>query len=150
MASETLYEITAQVRQFFQLLRSISDNQLEQVGINSSHRALLEFLYLNPPQSVPQIAKKKSVSRQHIQTIVNALLDRNLIELVDNPNHIRSSFIRLTKEGKVVFELIREKESALLKQVALNFSQDELNEVSRTISEIVERFTFTIDEDNQN
>ncbi len=65
-------------------------------SLQASQRAVLEFLSQQQAQIVPQIAREISVSRQHIQTVVNDLLALGLIEAVENPTHKRSSLIQLT------------------------------------------------------
>ena len=80
MHTSTLYQLTWQIRRLFQRLRTTSDELLDGTGINASQRAVLEFLHQQQPQTVPQIAQGKSVSRQHIQTVANDLLIHELIE----------------------------------------------------------------------
>ena len=122
----TLYQLIWQTRRLFQRLRSTSDELLDGTGVNASHRAVLEFLHQQQPQTVPQIAREKSVSRQHIQTVVNDLLELGLIEAVENPAHKRSQHIQLTGTGKALFKSIRKKEAGLLKTMEKKFSQQDL------------------------
>ncbi|SHO59105.1 HTH-type transcriptional regulator MhqR [Vibrio quintilis] len=143
MSAQALYKITVQTRRLYQLLRCVSDRQLEQFGINSSHRSLLEYLYHNPSQTVPQIADQKLVSRQHIQTIVNSLSERGLVVFISNPNHKRSSLVRLTRAGEEMFESVQITESALLEKVGLNFPQAGLEHASQTLDQIIECFQST-------
>jgi len=129
----TLYKLIWQTRRLFQRLRITSDELLLGSGVNSSQRAVLEFLYLKQPQTVPKIAHEKSVSRQHIQVIVNDLLTLELIESVENPAHKRSALIQLTSKGKALFESIQEKEASLLKTMAQKFSQKDLTTTLNTL-----------------
>ncbi|MGH9215889.1 MAG: MarR family transcriptional regulator, partial [Acidimicrobiales bacterium] len=55
--------------------------------VSAPMRAVLEFLQAQGPTPVPRIARSRGVSRQHVQTIVNELLDDGLVELRDNPAH---------------------------------------------------------------
>jgi DNA-binding MarR family transcriptional regulator len=52
------------------------------------------------PQTVPQLARTRSVTRQHVQAQVNALAEWGLVELIDNPAHKRSRLVRLTSAGR--------------------------------------------------
>ncbi len=128
-----IYQLIWQTRRLFQRLRSTSDELLEGSGINASQRAVLEFLYQKQPQTVPQMAREKSVSRQHIQIIVNDLLALELIESVDNPAHKRSPLMQLTSKGCGLFESIQKKEAAILKKMEKQFSQKELITASNTL-----------------
>ncbi len=131
-----LYRVIWQTRRLFQRLRSTSDELLEGSGINTSQRAVLEFLNQQQPQTVPHIAREKSVSRQHIQIIVNDLLALELIESVENPAHKRSPLIQLTRKGKVLFESVQKKEAAFLKTTEKQFSQKELATTLNTLKSI--------------
>ena len=111
MGTSTLYQLIWQTRRLFQRLRSTSDELLDGTGVNASQRAVLEFLHQQQPQTVPQIDLGKSVSRQHIQTVVNDLLIHELIETVENPTHKRSPLIQLTSTGTRLFNTIQKKES---------------------------------------
>lgn len=131
--SSSLYQLIWQTRRLFQRLRSTSDELLVGCGINTSQRAVLEFLHQKQPQTVPQIAREKSVSRQHIQIVVNDLLTLELIESVENPAHKRSPLMQLTTHGRALFASILKKEATLLKNMEEKFSQKELTTAINTL-----------------
>lgn len=84
----------------------------------SGMRAILRDLDRLGPQTVPQMARRRPVSRQHIQGLVNQLLDVGHVELIDNPAHRRSPLVRLTREGSAAFAAMREREAALIARLA--------------------------------
>ncbi len=135
-APSVLYQLIWQTRRLFQRLRSTSEELLEGSGINASHRAVLEFLHLKQPQTVPGIANEKSVSRQHIQTVVNDLLGLGLIHSIENPAHKRSSLLQLTRRGKTLFESIQKKEALFLQKMEKQFSEKELISALNTLKSI--------------
>jgi len=57
--------------------------------LSAARRGVLRSLARLGPQTVPQMAGARPVSRQHIQTIVNALAADGLVETIDNPAHKR-------------------------------------------------------------
>jgi DNA-binding MarR family transcriptional regulator len=61
---------------------------------------VLRTLALDGPQTVPDIARTRPVSRQHCQTIVNGLKAQGFAELIANPRHKRSHLVRITKRGR--------------------------------------------------
>jgi DNA-binding MarR family transcriptional regulator len=65
---------------------------------------LLRLLIQNGPQTVPELARLRPISRQHCQTIINGLADGGYIEFVENPKHKRSHLVRVTKKGRANFE----------------------------------------------
>ena len=141
MGTSTLYQLIWQTRRLFQRLRTTSDELLDGTGINASQRAVLEFLHQQQPQTVPQIALGKLVSRQHIQTVVNDLLIHELIETVENPTHKRSPLIQLTSTGTKLFNTIQKKESRFLKEMEKKYSQQELIDALNTLKSIDDYLT---------
>ncbi len=131
-----LYEVIRCTRHLFQQLRAVSDELHEDIDATASQRAVLEFLDQYNSQTVPQIARERSVSRQHIQAIVNELLARGLVETVDNPTHKRSSFIQLTSSGKRLFKSIKEREIKLLEMIEKQFTSTELQTTTQTLGAI--------------
>lgn len=67
----------------------------------------LRTLVNEGPQTVPDMARSKPVSRQHCQTIVNALEAQGLVEFIDNPKHKTSKLVRATKKGRLRFQTMR-------------------------------------------
>ena len=68
---------------------------------------ILRGLVKDGPQTVPEMARARPVSRQHCQTIANALEAQGLVEFVDNPKHKTSKLVRATKKGGVRFQSMR-------------------------------------------
>jgi DNA-binding MarR family transcriptional regulator len=68
---------------------------------------VLRMLVKEGPQTVPEMARSRPVSRQHCQTICNALEAQGMIEFVDNPKHKKSRLVRATKKGRARFEALR-------------------------------------------
>jgi len=133
MHTSPLYPLVWQIRRLFQQLRSASDNLLAGMGINASQRAVLEFLAARPAHSVPQIAQELTVTRQHIQVLVNELLSLKLLKTLPNPAHKRSPLIAITERGSRLFTVIRKKEAQLLASLEPHFEQDDLELVTQTL-----------------
>lgn len=131
-----LYQLIWQTRRLFQRLRSTSDELLEGSGINASQRAVLEFLHQKQPQTVPQMAREKSVTRQHIQVVVNDLLAFELVKVVENPAHKRSPLIQMKSAGKRLFKSIQKQEAALLKAMEGMFTNRDITTALRTLKAI--------------
>ncbi len=138
MTTNAIYPLIWKLRRVFQQLRVVSDAMLEDVGINASQRALLEALDGDAAFSVPQIAKQLSVSRQHIQTLVNEMLAKDLVETADNPAHKRSPLVRSTAAGKKLFSSIKEGEQELLDKLTPSFSNADLATSLETLETLEE------------
>ncbi len=68
---------------------------------------VLRMLVNDGPQTVPEMARSRPVSRQHCQTICNALEAQGMVEFFDNPKHKRSKLVRATKKGRARFDALR-------------------------------------------
>ena len=112
-----LYAVIRQVRTCFNLLKGLSDEMNRDLGVNASMRAVMEALSTEG-RTVPDIARARSVSRQHIQVNMDALLEKGLVESRANPAHKRSPLYSLTDRGEEIFAEIRGREAAVLEQLA--------------------------------
>ena len=135
-SQDEMYQLVWWTRRLFQQLRATSDGLLDGTGINASQRAVLEFLHDNPPLTVSDMAREKTVSRQHIQTLVNSLLDADLVQTQDNPAHKRAPLITLTPEGKKLFQKITRQESKVLAAMAGKFDRKDVATATRTLQAI--------------
>jgi DNA-binding MarR family transcriptional regulator len=87
---------------------------------------------------VPELARERPVSRQHIQTLVNALLAAGLVETRPNPEHRRSPLLSLSEEGRRRLKQLQDRETRLLAQTAPSVSPVELAAAMR-LFDLLER-----------
>jgi DNA-binding MarR family transcriptional regulator len=110
---------------FFRL-RAVLDDIHGHSEISGSMRGVLRDLKANGPLTVPQMARRRPVSRQHIQAIVNELLSAGLVELAENPRHKRSRIVQLTPSGEQAMEEIVARERAVLNEIDLPVDDTQL------------------------
>lgn len=111
-------ELGGAVRRLFHQLRAIAEVATRPAdGFTASHRAVMESLATQGPQTVPALARARPVARQHIQVLVNDLLAWDLVEARPNPAHKRSPLIALTRAGRQRFETIRAAEKRVLASI---------------------------------
>lgn len=134
-----LYDVMLQTRRLFQVLGARGTALHRDTGITASQRAVLEALDQQEPRTVPQIAKDKSVTRQHIQTLVNELLDKELVEILENPSHQRSFLVQRTERGRKVFAEMRTREARLIAVMAKRIPAGDLEVTLRTLRRIEEQ-----------
>jgi DNA-binding MarR family transcriptional regulator len=101
--------------------------------VTAPMRAVLDYLQAQGPTPVPRIARSRGVSRQHIQTIVNDLLDEGLVELRDNPAHRRSCLVALTAVGDATIAGIRDTERSVLGDAFSDFDTAEVRGATQTL-----------------
>ena len=141
---KALTDLIRQVRTCFNQLRSLAERLHYDLGINPSMRAVMESLATRGAQTVPEIARSKGVSRQHIQTVMNTLLEECLVELRENPAHRRSPQFDLTITGRDVFTGIREREHAPLRRLATAVPARALREARATLAALNARLADEI------
>lgn len=129
--------LTDEVRRLFHQLAVVVDALHE---INASQRAVLERLWRDGDQTVPEIARSCRVSRQFIQVIVNELLEADLVVTTPNPAHARSRLIRLTAAGRGRFEKMKAKERTLLAESPVPATVREMEAATEVLRRLREHF----------
>ncbi len=69
------------------------------------------------PQTVPDLASARFISRQIIQTQINELKKEGYVEGRSNPEHKRSKLIALTQEGEAFVDAMIAREHDYMDQV---------------------------------
>jgi len=108
--------------------------------LTAGRRGVMLSLLNGGPRTVPQLARARPVSRQHIRTIVTPMVKEGLLELVDNPNHKRSPLVQLTERGRKSITQMRMKEETLFAALDSHFDVRELHEAADTLRRVREFF----------
>jgi DNA-binding MarR family transcriptional regulator len=103
---------------------------------DGSRWGMLNTLVNIGPMTVPDIARMRPVSRQHIQSLANEMADEGLVTFAENPRHKRSKLVKATAKGRKMFRdqtevLMREAES-----LAVGLSTADLAAAHKTLTEI--------------
>jgi DNA-binding MarR family transcriptional regulator len=133
---KVLYAVFREVRTCFNLLKSLAEDLHGDTGVTPAMRAVMETLASSGPQTVPEIARLKGVSRQHIQVIVNALVDLALVETRPNPAHRKSQVVSLTEDGTKTFEGLARREEGPLAALASELDPELLSLSRATLTRI--------------
>jgi DNA-binding MarR family transcriptional regulator len=146
MSETALFELVDEIRLQFHAWARLADALHRDVGVSASMRAVLEFLQRNGPTPVPRIAQQRGVSRQHVQAIVNDLLDAGLVELGDNPAHQRSRLVALTADGRRAIDTVQRSERKTLGTAlrgvddeALRAATDVLRRLRADVTRLIDR-----------
>ena len=135
------YEIVWLVRRLFRALAQRSNENLVESGISAADRAVMEFLYPEKSLSVPAIAARYQVSRQHVQVTVNSLLDKGLVVTRDNPRHKRSPLITLEPKGRELFARVLEQDRRELDRLLASVPAADLRTTRRTLNSLLEELS---------
>jgi len=138
--AERAYEITWLIRRLFRAMATEADRYLADSDLSAADRAVMEFLYPQHELSVPDIARRYDVSRQHVQVTVNSLVQRGLLRSIENPKHKRSRLIRLSALGRDCFAEIRHNESALVERLFEGIPDAAMATTHLTLESLLEKF----------
>ena len=128
------------IRLAFNQMRASADAAHADLGVTAAMRAVLERLARGGPQTVPDMARARNVSRQHIQKIVDGLGEVNLIDLKANPAHKRSPLIMLSANGRKLFKTIEKREIAILADIGKDLEDRDLTAATDTLKALTGAF----------
>lgn len=122
--------------QLFHRLKIVADEVHQQGVMSGGLRSILRQLNKVGEQTVPQMARERSVSRQNVQMLVNQLADNGYVEFVENPAHKRSPFLRLTASGKKAVEVMNRREDKLFSKTGVGVSDDRMREAAEILHQL--------------
>lgn len=137
---KAFYPFTLAVRRLFHKLGHGVAALHQDSDVSVGMRAVLESVIDGGPQTVPQMARVRPVTRQHIQGLVNALLKGGYVEYIDNPAHKRSKLVCATRRGGEVFRALREKENAAFLRARIDVSAGELEAATKVLRALISTF----------
>lgn len=135
------YRIIWLIRRLFRAMGQAAEGYLQDLGVSAADRAVMEFIYPNEALSVPEIAGRYKVSRQHVQVTVNRLIDQSLLKTRENPRHKRSPLIVLTKRGRALFGTVREREREVIDELFSNIGAEDKRGALRTLEALYSKLT---------
>ena len=131
--SSSLEALIDETVALFHRLRAVAAEVHGEGELSAARRGVLTSLVKLGPQTVPQMAAVRPVSRQHIQTVVDSLAADGLVETIDNPAHRRSVLVRLTARGRTAVRDIARRESSLLASLDVGVSAAEIDRAAAVL-----------------
>lgn len=101
-------------------------------------RGVLIHLFRGGPQTVPQVAQAKQVSRQYIQKVVNQLVQAGYVRFAENEAHKRSPLVQLSEQGWAYLIGRLEHEVRMVREMVIPFPPDKLEETAAMLRAIRE------------
>ena len=126
---------------FYYRLRVAAERLHHQGEMSGPRRGILLSLKQAGPQTVPHMARLRSVSRQHIQGLVNDLEAEGFVRFSTNPAHKRSQLIELTELGASFVKSMIDRERRIHELVDLGVTPEEL----RVATDILRRVRAAIE-----
>jgi DNA-binding MarR family transcriptional regulator len=135
------YRVTWLIRRLFRAMGQKSNEQLSDRGLTAADRAVLEFLFAADALTVPEIAARYQVSRQHIQVTVNGLVAKGLLATRKNPQHKRSVLVALTARGRKLFASILDEDLRTIEEWFADIPAAKRKDLRQTLESLLQRIT---------
>ncbi len=133
--TDAFLDLSRSLVSLFHVLKETTERLHAAEGLSAGERGILSDLVGEGPQTVPALARKRYMSRQNIQAIVDRLKVRRLCQAVANRQHRRSVLITATKDGRDLADRIRNEESQYLRGLKLPRAK-ELKAAADTLREV--------------
>lgn len=139
-ADSHLEAVLYETVRLFHRLRVVMEELHHQGELSSGKSGILKSLDRHGPQTVPQMARARPVSRQYIQTLVNPLLKGHLVERLENPAHKKSPLLSLTERGEKLVQEMKRRERDALERLEVDLDADDLRSAREILQELRRAF----------
>jgi DNA-binding MarR family transcriptional regulator len=134
---EALERLIWELRRAFRDLAEAADRQLRVLGIQAADRAFLEFLAREQkPISLSELARKYSLSRQHVQQTLRRLPHPEWVEESADPDDRRTVLLRLSRKGQAAWKKIRMADREFLKQLNGRIPQERILSATELLKQL--------------
>ena len=147
--ANSINELIKAIRACFHRLGAVADGLHAEIGVTAAMRGVLESLAEGGRQTVPDIARAKTVSRQHIQVLADQLMARGLVEARPNPRHKRSMLIGLTQEGAALFADMQAAERDLLIEFAERLPPHGVTAANKTLTRLRQQLDAVLNQGDE-
>src|SRR5262245_29418973 len=96
----------------------------------------MRSLALLGPLTVPQIAQMRPTSRQRMQRLADELETEGLVEFVDNPKHLRSRLVRLTRKGDARYRELEARLLAIASSMGAGLSERDIRRTTEVVRQL--------------
>jgi DNA-binding MarR family transcriptional regulator len=136
---QALDKLSLELALVFFRLRNAARDLLGEGKHSSGRRSVLKSLGRDGAQTVPQMARERAVSRQHVQKLVDGLKASGLVSLAENPLHKRSKLVTLSDEGRRFLEEMNQREEKLKAFLSEGVPLEEMNAALRVVGQLRHR-----------
>ncbi len=131
-----LNELIGATRSLADSLKEVARQLHDDLQLSVPARALMLELRKSGPLTVPELARRREVSRQFVQVTVNPLLAAGILETQANPAHRRSQLIALTDTGTQLIRQVMRREGSLLGELAQELSPEDIRQAAATLAQL--------------
>ena len=134
-AYRALDRFSFEVALLFFRMRAAATQYVGQGRHSAGRRSILKSL-ADGPQTVPAMARLRSVSRQHIQKLVDSLCAAGLAGTRAHPLDSRSRLVILSARGKALIEELGAREMELFSRLVAGIRLQDLHRATRLVQEL--------------
>ncbi len=138
-AGKALFDLGMEVIHTYFRLRAAGERIGATPPAGAGSFGLLRSLKSSGPQTVPQLARTRGVSRQHIQILANGLVEQGLVEFVDNPAHRRSRLLKITDLGERRLAQVTQRIEEAYEDISAGMDPDEIRAAIKVLAELRRR-----------
>jgi len=131
-----LAEIADETYQVYDCLKQAEDLMFSAMAMSSPERTILWTLFRDGTQTVPAIARKRQLSRQRVQQIMNGLLKSALVQRAENPAHEASPIYGVSQAGKTRLLAMLKKERRFYRDLSPRLGSPRLSAALSVLKEI--------------
>lgn len=135
---QTHHAVTAEAVRLFHRMKAVAAALHGRGEMSAGKRGILRDLDRLGPKTVPQLARMRPVSRQHIQSLVEPMASEGLVEYQYNPDHKRSKLVAITEKGRALVNEMFEREEALFASLGVQVDPHDFEITARTLRTIRE------------
>jgi DNA-binding MarR family transcriptional regulator len=108
--------------------------QLSPIGLTGAQLLVLtSVVRAERAPTVPQIARSLGHSRQAVQRVADALVDRGLLDAVENPDHKRARLLVATPQGQAAYRESDRRSRSWAKRISGEVEPDRIQEAVSTL-----------------
>jgi DNA-binding MarR family transcriptional regulator len=116
LEGDVLAAINEIPRAFFRLA-AVAEEVFADLGVSAAERGVMRELFIEGQDTAPSLARKKPVSRQSMQTVLDSLAAKGLVCVAVNPRHKRSKFYCLSQEGIALCVELQQRELSAIREL---------------------------------
>lgn len=133
-----------ELRSLMGQLRSMGAHLHGEHGLSQGERTLLADLARRAPCTMPDLARGMPVSRQHVQAVIQRLVQAGWIRQRPNPAHRRSFLLELTEQGAERLQALRGREEEAMAALDLPLVPGELEALAQGLTRVREAMVTAI------
>ena len=134
--ADAIAELMLEVAQCFFRIRAVGQKTGLITSWGGGAFGFLRSLVLLGPLTVPQIARMRPTSRQRMQRLADELAAEGLVEFIDNPKHLRSKLVRLTRRGAARYQMLNGRFLAIAATMGADLSEGDIRKTTAIVRRI--------------